>query len=326
MPEGGRPGDRRPLYFSYRYWRTAGPPAPRCRRDAQPDGGLVAPRQIRAGVPDFLDNPTMDLLDRRLAVPPAEVLAGEFGRLDTASSEEYYDEPEPEGQAGPLRLSAASEGTSQRPSGRKIVAGVAGLLVVGVIGLLVGLNWLTGSSEEGSEGQAGAPVTASPSDEPSPAAEIVDLPLTAGQVRVVDPPGGNRAELDGIELVVDDDLSTAWRTDTYTTADFGKLKPGMGILIDLGEPRHVASVRVELGTPGATAEIRAGETDPGNSSAGDGRSRRRTPVGEPQQGSTTMVFTAFDRSRRTVPDGVLHCHRPPATASGWKCSRSPQGY
>lgn len=304
------------LYFSLTgYWphgEVAGPaPLPDAMRE--PDGGLVAPRQIRAGVPDFLDNLTMDLLDRRLAVPPAEVLAGEFGRLDTASSEEYYDEPEPEGQAGPLRLSAASEGTPQRPSGRKIVAGVAGLLVVGVIGLLVGLNWLTGSSEEGSEGQAGAPVTASPSDEPSPAAEIVDLPLTAGQVRVVDPPGGNRAELDGIELVVDDDLSTAWRTDTYTTADFGKLKPGMGILIDLGEPRHVASVRVELGTPGATAEIRAGETDPGNSSAGDAEIvETYTPVGEPQQGSTTMVFTAFDPEQTYRYLMVFFTELPPA--------------
>ena len=128
---------------------------------------------------------------------------------------------------------------------------------------------VTGSPEDGSGAQAGAPATGSPGDQPSPAAEIQDIPLTADQVRVVDPPDGNRAELDDIGFVVDGELSTAWDTDTYNSAAFGNLKPGMGILIDLGEARHVASVRVELGTPGATAEIRTGESDPGDSTAGD---------------------------------------------------------
>src|SRR5690606_30987527 len=137
------------------------------------------------------------------------------------------------------------------------------------------------------------PATASPGTEPSPSSEIVDIPLSADQVRVVDPPNGNRAELEGVELVVDGKLDTAWDTDTYTTASFGNIKPGMGILIDLREERHVASVRVELGTPGATAEIRTGQTDPGNSSQGDAEIvETYTLVGEPQQGSTTMVFTA----------------------------------
>lgn len=285
------------LYFSLTgYWPHGEVAGPASLPDAmrEPDGGLVSPRLVRAGVPDFLDNLTMDLLDRRLAVPSAEVLAGEFARLDAEPAADYYAEPEPEVQAGPLRLSSAPDAT-QRPSGRKIVAGVAGLLVVGVVGLLVGLNWLTGPSEDDTGLQAGPPATASPGTEPSPSSEIVDIPLSADQVRVVDPPNGNRAELEGVELVVDGKLDTAWDTDTYTTASFGNIKPGMGILIDLREERHVASVRVELGTPGATAEIRTGQTDPGNSSQGDAEIvETYTLVGEPQQGSTTMVFTAFD--------------------------------
>ena len=76
---------RRALLRAHRALAARGGAGPdrRCRtRCATPSGALAPPRQIRAGVPDYLDDLTMDLLDRRLAVPQAEVLAAEFARLD----------------------------------------------------------------------------------------------------------------------------------------------------------------------------------------------------------------------------------------------------
>jgi eukaryotic-like serine/threonine-protein kinase len=316
------------LYFALTgYWPHAEMAGPTSLPDAMRDsaGALAAPRQVRAGVPDHLDNLTMDLLDRRLAVPPAEVLAGELGRLDSPPHQPYdqtydqaYEQPyeqsydnayyanalaaepvAPVSGTGPIRFSPTGDEGPTRPSGRKIALGLAGLLVVGVLGLLVGVNLLVGEdtpSDPAANPEPAATGTAPPASGQPPSGEVAPIPLEPSQVRVVDPPNGNRAELVGVETIVDDDLSDGWASDTYTTADFGSIKPGMGILINLGQPRHVATVRVELGAAGATAEIRAGNEDPGNDTAGDEQIYQTyEPVGEPQQqGGTTMVFSSFD--------------------------------
>ena len=51
--------------------------------------------------------------------------------------------------------------------------------------------------------------------------------------------------------------------------NFGNLKPGMGVLIDLGAERDVANVKVDFLIPGATVEARVGSSDPGASSPTD---------------------------------------------------------
>jgi eukaryotic-like serine/threonine-protein kinase len=94
------------------------------------------------------------------------------------------------------------------------------------------------------------------------------ITLSAGQVRIVDPKG-DRKETENAARVVDGDPDTAWKTNGYTRANFGGSKPGMGILINLGEIRHVASVKVQLTLPGAKAQLRTGIADPGNSREGD---------------------------------------------------------
>jgi hypothetical protein len=58
------------------------------------------------------------------------------------------------------------------------------------------------------------------------------------------------------------DPSQGWLTDWYTTPDFGELKPGTGLLLDLGRTFTITTVRVALGFPGADFQLRAG-TVPG---------------------------------------------------------------
>ncbi|MPZ27823.1 MAG: protein kinase [Micromonosporaceae bacterium] len=310
------------LYFALTgYWPHAEVAGPTSLPDAMRDrtGALATPRQVRAGIPDHLDNLTMDLLDRRLPVPATEVLTGELARLD-AQPELAYDPggpgypggsgyadpgypaaggyPDPDrSSTGPIRFSRDPTTATPKPSGRKIALGLSGLLVAGVVGLLVGLNWLTGSpdpDEGGPSGIAGNPTTA-PQPSVEPTGQPGPLALTADQVRVVDPPDGNRAELADVELVVDDDLSTGWRSDRYNSADWGSIKPGMGILINLGEPRQVSAVRVELATGGATADLRVGDQDPGDNRAGDDQIYQTyQPLGDPVSGGTTIVFSAFE--------------------------------
>ena len=296
------------LYFALTgYWphqEVAGPDAlPDAPRD--PAGALTPPRQIHADIPDYLDNLTMDLLDRRLAVPHAEVLAAEFARIDTPQEDALYPEAQPayeEPAPGPLRLSREQPGAPRPRSTWKIAAGVGTLVVIGLVGLIVGVQVLSNGGENATgPGAASGPTTPAGDQGSAPpegeTAAPERLEISGSQVRIVDPPPGTRTELADAELVVDGDLPDGWRTEGYNQPAFGNLKPGMGILIDLNEPRRLASVTVELSASGASAELRTGDRDPGNTSAGDDEiAETYTTIGEPitRHSGTTMVFTGFD--------------------------------
>jgi hypothetical protein len=278
------------LYYALTgYWPHSEMAGPQDLPDAPRDntGGLASPRQVRAGIPDYLDNMSMDLLDRRLGVPPAEVLTGEFARLDAAPAEPYYTDTD----TGPVRLAAPEHTPAVAPSGRKIVLGVGALVVIAVLGLFVGLRVLTGGPQTPPDGgQTGVSATPTAPTDPTPVA----IPLTASQIRIVDPPPGSRTELAGVEALVDDNPGTAWSSDTYYDG-LQAVKPGLGILIDLGEQRQVASVRVEMSTSGAEAVLRTGDSDPGDSTPGDQQIHESyTAVGDFPPGGSTLLFSGFD--------------------------------
>jgi hypothetical protein len=60
-------------------------------------------------------------------------------------------------------------------------------------------------------------------------------------------------------LAIDRDRATAWRTDWYTTAQFGNLYPGTGLLLDMGRQVTITGVRISLGGgTGAAFKVRVG--------------------------------------------------------------------
>jgi hypothetical protein len=60
-------------------------------------------------------------------------------------------------------------------------------------------------------------------------------------------------------FAIDGKAATAWRTDWYTTAAFGNLYPGTGLLLDLGRTVEITRARITLGSsPGASFQLRAG--------------------------------------------------------------------
>ncbi|MBO4204501.1 protein kinase family protein [Micromonospora echinofusca] len=264
-------------------------------RDA--GGAIAAPRQVRAGVPAYLDDLTMDLLDGQLPLPSSDVLAAELGRLDVPAEEQYLD------NTGPLRFAAApdDEGSPLVPAvgGRKVAIGIAGLLTVALVGLLIGISVLRGGDDDKQQVPAAQPgVTSSPTGAAAPPAGAVKkIEIGPDQVRVIDPDGKKRDEFGGIEKVVDGNTDEGWYTDGYTRANFGNLKRGMGILIDLKEPRTVKSVTVALNTSGASAQLLAGSINPPATSAGDKQlfaEFSKNPIGEPyEKAGTTIVFDAF---------------------------------
>ena len=100
------------------------------------DGRLLSPRQVRAGIPGYLDALTMDLLDPTVAAPPAAELAAELRRYDVADPE-----------LGAL-TTITPEPAERKSPWKRIAVGVGGLVVVAITAILVATNGFGGGAGE----------------------------------------------------------------------------------------------------------------------------------------------------------------------------------
>jgi cytoskeletal protein RodZ len=113
---------------------------------------------------------------------------------------------------------------------------------------------------------AGPPPSPAPSPRPSPSP--TPTAPGAGPARALRPASaaafgpygsgqGDSPQL--ARLAIDGSPATAWHTDWYTTARFGNLYPGTGLLVDMGGPVTITAVQLTLGSaPGADVQLRVG--------------------------------------------------------------------
>ncbi len=245
-------------------------------------GLVVSPRQARGGLPADLCDLAVDLLDLAVPVPTAESVAVELGRLDADTNEEFF------GEGGSLSFAPPGRRIGiEAPSrtGRKIAFGVGALVILAAAAFVIA-NKIGGTTRTAATSPTTHPSATTPS-----AAQPHVISLNPDQVRIVDPPRGDRGEVGNSQRMIDGKEDTDWHTGWYKEANFGGLKPGMGVLIDLGKPTNVVNVKADFGYPGATAVIELGDTDPGATSAGDKEIvDTYQPVGQPQQVNATQVF------------------------------------
>jgi hypothetical protein len=98
--------------------------------------------------------------------------------------------------------------------------------------------------------------TATHTTNASAASPRVLTPASASAIGFAGRPGDNS---DLANLAIDRKPATAWRTDWYTTARFGNLYPGTGLLLDMGRPVTITAVRITLSrAPGASLQVRVG--------------------------------------------------------------------
>ena len=110
--------------------------------------------------------------------------------------------------------------------------------------------------------------TPTPSPSPAPAHSTAAPAPPVVPVQVLTPvkaaafgPGGTAAGDNPrrAAAVIDGSHATAWRSDWYTTAAFGNLKRGTGLLLDMGRRVTITSAQIILGgIPGADVQLRAG--------------------------------------------------------------------
>ncbi|WP_166509492.1 protein kinase family protein [Blastococcus sp. TF02-8] len=142
------------------------------------------------------------------------------------------------------------------------------LVIVGLpllaLAVVIGLAFWFGSSVLSVTGsvddtQGSTPSVSAPAGDSSAPAGGPTATISAAAV--FDPYGDGEPENDkDVPLSYDGDPATSWSTLVYRGSPaFGNLKPGVGVLYDLGSSQSVSGVTVASPVPGATVEIRTSE-------------------------------------------------------------------
>ena len=213
--------------------------------DADTDGPVRLDRQSMPPVPGARPQPV------RAAAPAAEEDDLDWGGTFTA------EDPD-----SPARDSGRTTSTARR---RLAVIGLPllALALVVAFALWFGNNVLSVAgnvdSTQGSTPAAtpGSSSAAAPSSSAPPSSGPTATIASAG---VFDPFGDGEPENDrDVPRTFDGDPATTWSTLSYRgSPDFGRLKPGVGVLYDLGSEQSLAGVRITTTLPGSTVEVRTG--------------------------------------------------------------------
>jgi eukaryotic-like serine/threonine-protein kinase len=267
-PVGGRPGDARgPESDRSRRPRASEerphPPVPAAPADPRPSA--FTPPTVAVAPPGDASR----WGDRGRHAEPTGLAAG------PATPGYGFDEPDAHVLADGALADEAVDDLLDEPAGleapttrrRLAVYGVPVLALAVVIGLAV---WLGSSvlSVASNVGQVqGSTPTAQPSQSTSssaaqPAAGKA-LPIVGATV--FDPKGDGEPEnTREVDLTHDGDPTTVWSTLNYRSSPaFGNLKPGVGVLFDLGSAQSLAGVTITTTLPGSSVEVRTGSTPTG---------------------------------------------------------------
>ena len=103
-----------------------------------------------------------------------------------------------------------------------------------------------------------SPAASSPANTaPSPAAAAPARRLTPVSVSAFGPGGGDDPQR--ARLAISNRPGAGWLTDWYTTARFGNLYSGTGLLLDMGHPVTLTAAQIALGAArGASLQLRVG--------------------------------------------------------------------
>jgi cytoskeletal protein RodZ len=179
------------------------------------------------------------------------------------------------------------------------------VVVIGLVGYLLVAGSSSPASHSAAKQQPAATHPASPASTPSqqpttpppsptPAAPPPARTLSPARVTTFGPNGGDNSQL--ASRAIDGSPGTAWHTFWYTTADFGNLQHGTGLLLNMGRPVSITAARITFGSaPGAHVQLRAGNS-PSLSAlrpvahTGNARGVVNLSVASPKQGRYLLIW------------------------------------
>ncbi len=287
-------------------------------------GRLLRPRQVRAGVPRSLDM----LCDRILGDPPragrpVTTVDEVRSSLSTILTNNGFTEasapqlmapvvaevgpaaPPPALLAldndGPVTgeqaaITLPGQGGDSRTRRTLLLAAVAVLVVGGLL-----LAYLVGRHGLGQTPPAEAKTGVQHRTPPATTTQApATHPLPISSATAFDPPPGNGVENSGeADLAIDASKQTAWTTMTYYNyPNFGRLKPGVGLILDLGRQQEVTTVTLRLVGEPTGVQVRAAPASaaqPPDTTAGF-----RLAATRPRAGTVTSIALAKPVTTRFV--------------------------
>ncbi len=130
-----------------------------------------------------------------------------------------------------------------------------------------------------------------------------------------DPPPGSEAEHeDELQFLVDGDTATAWSTESYSRPDFGGLKPGVGVILQLSGSHRLGELKVTSTSERWSAEVlvaaspqstRAAWGAPVASKRSIGRGTTTFDLGDRAGGAVLLWITDLGQGNSSVSIGEL---------------------
>ncbi|MFR9797524.1 protein kinase family protein [Streptomyces sp. MS06] len=228
------------------------------------DVGLIAPDQVRAGVHRGLSELSMRALANDGATASRheapcttpEELVRAIGEMPRVRPPEPAFTAPPEyqrttyqqgtyGRTAPRPGIAPTVATPPPPlqsrTGRALKWAVSALLIV-ALGLG---SWQLADAlmDRGGEADNTGPTQTTDTGEKGPT-KSAGQPIAISGARDFDPFGDGSEKPSDVGKSYDDDPGSYWETYFYKGADFGNLKPGLGLILDLGKAQQVGKVTV----------------------------------------------------------------------------------
>ena len=210
---------------------------------------------------------------------------------------------------------AASDQGRRAGGGNRVVLAAVIVVVLAVIAVAV---WMVGFRNPGTPTTGST--TQPPTSSSASAAGAVLTPVSDSTFNIYGTPPGNTENQSTAPNAIDGSLSTAWTTSYYFDhANFGGLKPGTGLLIDMGKQVRLSQVEVLFSSQGpTTAEIYLGNStamsktalsnftlvSPSASASGD----HKFPVSSQATGRYVLIWLTSVPQLQKTPNGMSPAH------------------
>ncbi|WP_250288324.1 serine/threonine protein kinase [Streptomyces atroolivaceus] len=246
------------------------------------DLGLIPPDQVRAGVHRGLSELAMralandgatasrqeqpcttpDELAKAVAamprvLPPEPVFAAPPEYQRTTYQQGTYGRPSARPTSATQPVIVAPPPPLQSRTGRALKWAVSALLIA-ALGLG---SWQLAETVLDRDNDSGDPTPTRSTEGGSDDNNAVEpsQPVTIVRAQDYDPLGDGSEKPASTQNVHDGDASSYWNTDGYFSADFGRLKEGVGLVLDLGKVQQVGNVEVSFTGGSTSVELRTTE-------------------------------------------------------------------
>ncbi|MFH8757291.1 serine/threonine protein kinase [Streptomyces atroolivaceus] len=246
------------------------------------DLGLIPPDQVRAGVHRGLSELAMRALandgatasrqeqpcttPEELAkavaamprvLPPEPVFAAPPEYQRTTYQQGTYGRPSARPTSATQPVIVAPPPPLQSRTGRALKWAVSALLIA-ALGLG---SWQLAETVLDRDNDSGDPTPTRSTEGGSDDKNAVEpsKPVTIVRAQDYDPLGDGSEKPASTQNVHDGDASSYWNTDGYFSADFGRLKEGVGLVLDLGKVQQVGNVEVSFTGGSTSVELRTTE-------------------------------------------------------------------